>query len=137
MDDDAVAPRAPEDDWIFALSLDELWEGEIVAVKIGSADVLLVNLGGGVIRAFDNRCPHAGSRLSEGCLRGETLRCGTHHWEFDARTGDGINPKTVRLTSYLATVREGAVLVRLRAAGAAELPPADLHRALPRAPGRD
>ncbi|HVW25668.1 MAG TPA: Rieske (2Fe-2S) protein [Polyangiaceae bacterium] len=128
MDDDAVAAQAPEDDWVFALPLDELWEGEIVGLKIGSSDVLLVNLGHGVIRAFDNRCPHAGSRLSEGCLRGETLRCGTHHWEFDARTGDGINPKTATLTSYLVTVREGAVLVQLRAAGTTELPPADLRR---------
>src|SRR5690349_3815762 len=97
--------------WIRALALDELWEGEMIGLELGGADVLLVNLGNGDIRAYDNRCPHARARLSEGHLRGATLQCAAHHWEFDIRNGDGINPKNCRLRRFPIAIDDGAVLV--------------------------
>jgi toluene monooxygenase system ferredoxin subunit len=101
------------DGWTRAISLDDLWEGEMVGVRLGGADVLLVNLGGGEIRAYDNRCPHAGSRLSEGRLRAAVLQCATHLWEFDARSGHGVNPESCRLRPYAVKVADGMVLVRV------------------------
>lgn len=97
--------------WIRALALDDLWEGEMVGLELGEADVLLVNLGSGDIRAYDNRCPHARARLSEGRLRGATLQCSAHHWEFDIRNGEGINPKNCRLRSFPVAIDGGAVIV--------------------------
>ena len=40
------------------------------------------------------------SALDEGDLDGETLTCAKHLWEFNARTGRGINPDDAELTSY-------------------------------------
>jgi toluene monooxygenase system ferredoxin subunit len=102
-----------EGGWTFALLLDDLWEGDMVGVGLGNADVLLVNLGDGEIVAYDNRCPHAGSRLSEGRLSTTTLRCGSHLWEFDVRTGDGVNPRNCMLRKYAVKVVDGAIMVRL------------------------
>jgi toluene monooxygenase system ferredoxin subunit len=85
----------------------------MIGVRLGNADVLLVNLGGGEIRAYDNRCPHAGSRLSEGRLRATTLQCASHLWEFDARTGAGVNPRTCKLHGYPAEIVDGVVMVRV------------------------
>jgi toluene monooxygenase system ferredoxin subunit len=99
--------------WTFAISLDDLWEGEMVGVRLGETAVLLVNLGAEGVRAFENRCPHAGSLLSEGTLRAGALQCSTHLWEFDARTGAGINPRNCRLRSFPVRIENGAVLVRL------------------------
>ncbi len=97
--------------WIHALALDDLWEGEMMRVRVGEMDVLLVHLSGGEVHAYDNRCPHAGSPLSDGSLHEATLRCNTHFWEFDARTGDGINPRNCRLRRYPVRIANGNVLV--------------------------
>jgi toluene monooxygenase system ferredoxin subunit len=102
-----------EDAWSVALPLDELWEGEMVGLRLGRADVLLVNLGKGEIRAYDNRCPHAGSRLSEGRLSAATLKCGSHLWEFDLRSGDSVNPRNCGLRCYPVKVVDGVVMVRV------------------------
>jgi len=85
----------------------------MVGVRLGDTDVLLVNVGNGEIHAYENRCPHAGSRLSEGRLSATTLQCATHHWEFDIRTGDGINPRTCKLRRLPVQVAGGVVLVQL------------------------
>jgi toluene monooxygenase system ferredoxin subunit len=98
--------------WVFAVALDDLWEGEMVGVRIGKLEVLLINLGPAGVHAFDNRCPHAGSRLSEGILRSGKLTCATHLWEFDATTGHGINPRSCRLRTYPVKIADGAVMVR-------------------------
>src|SRR5580700_4407478 len=44
-------------------NLDELWEGEMLAVSLGGVDLVMCNVQGEVF-AFDNRCPHLASRLS-------------------------------------------------------------------------
>jgi len=37
--------------------------------------------------AMEDTCPHAGSALSEGELEGPVIRCPTHGWDYDVRTG--------------------------------------------------
>ena len=98
--------------WTFVIALDDLWDGEMVGVRVGRTDVLVVNLGAEGIRAYDNRCPHAGTRLSEGHLEAGTLRCAAHLWEFEVRSGAGINPRNCRLRAFPVKVVEGRILVR-------------------------
>ena len=85
----------------------------MAGVRVDQADLLLVHLAHEELLAYDNRCPHAGSRLSEGELRGATLRCPTHEWLFDVRTGCGINPRDCKLQQYPVKVVDGNVLVQL------------------------
>lgn len=101
------------DAWFLAITLDDLWEGEMTRVRVGGADVLLVHLPQHEIHAYDNRCPHAGAPLHEGQLHLTTLRCSRHLWEFDAQTGLGINPKLCRLRRYAVKVVDGCVFVQL------------------------
>jgi toluene monooxygenase system ferredoxin subunit len=116
---DPDAPGEPEaHEWTLAVRLDDLWQGEMVGLRLGDAHVLLVNLGGGEIRAYDDRCPHAGSLLSAGHLKAATLQCSSHLWEFDLRTGDGVNPRTCRLRSYPVKIVGGDVMVLVPAAPA-------------------
>jgi toluene monooxygenase system ferredoxin subunit len=98
--------------WTFALELAELWDGEMTGVRVADRDVLLVNVGG-VVHAYEDRCPHASAKLSEGELSATTLRCGSHHWEFDVASGAGINPRNCRLRTFEVQVVDGAVFVRL------------------------
>lgn len=91
-------------------TLDDLWSGEMMAVESCGQAVLLVNVDGG-IQAYADSCPHLRSKLSQGLLQGSVLACSTHGWEFDARTGQGINPKTACLDSFAVKVEDGDIFV--------------------------
>ena len=91
-------------------TLDELWDGEMTVLEIEGHVVLLVNVDGG-IHAYADSCPHLGTRLSQGSLQRNVLTCATHGWEFDASTGQGINPKTAGLESFAVKVENGDILI--------------------------
>jgi toluene monooxygenase system ferredoxin subunit len=91
------------------VNLDDLWEGDMTAVKIDGEAVLLVNVDGEV-RAYSNRCPHQASPLDEGDLDGQTLTCAKHLWEFNAVTGCGINPDDARLKRYGCRVEDDGTI---------------------------
>jgi len=80
--------------WRDTINLDDLWEGDMIAVTVDGEAVLLINVGG-TVRAYSNRCPHQASALD-----GETLTCAKHLWEFNAVTGCGINPDDAELKGY-------------------------------------
>lgn len=93
-----------------ALAAAELWDGDMTAVTIGGRDILLVRIDG-VIYAYENRCAHLGVALSQGELDGHVLTCSAHHWQYDVRSGSGINPATACLTRFAAKIESGDVLV--------------------------
>jgi toluene monooxygenase system ferredoxin subunit len=94
--------------WHAVLPAEDLWEGELTGVQLGGKKIVLLNVAG-EIRAFEDRCPHLGSQLSEGSLDGRTLTCAGHLWEFDALTGAGTNPGNCQLTEFGTRVREGQI----------------------------
>jgi toluene monooxygenase system ferredoxin subunit len=49
--------------------------------------------------------------LSQGSLQRNVLACVTHGWQFDVRTGQGINPRTACLNSFTVKVEDGNILV--------------------------
>jgi toluene monooxygenase system ferredoxin subunit len=89
---------------------DALWSGEKLGVTLGGRRVLLVRCDGDVY-AYEDRCAHLGLPLSGGRLEGEVLTCAAHEWQYDVRTGRGINPKQAKLRSFAVEVRDGAIWV--------------------------
>ncbi|TWE09983.1 Rieske 2Fe-2S domain-containing protein [Rudaeicoccus suwonensis] len=99
--------------WHVVSHLDDLWEGEMVAVDVQGQSVLLVNVDGDVF-AYRNRCPHQEWPLDDGDLDGEKLTCAQHLWEFDVSTAEGINPANTTLVRYACSVDDdGAISVSL------------------------
>jgi toluene monooxygenase system ferredoxin subunit len=96
--------------WHDVMPLSELWVGELVGVDVAGHKVLLVNAER-ELRAYEDRCPHLSSRLSDGVLDGNVLMCSTHLWEFDCLTGEGINPKSCGLAAYPVRVDDGTIQV--------------------------
>jgi|SRR6516225_7365194 toluene monooxygenase system ferredoxin subunit len=90
--------------------VDELWSGEMMALECEGQPVLLVNLDG-TIRAYADYCPHLRTRMSEGSLVENVLVCSAHGWQFDARTGAGINPRTACLKSFAVQLENGDILL--------------------------
>jgi toluene monooxygenase system ferredoxin subunit len=93
-----------------AMPLAELWDSEMQACRIDGRPVLLLKLDGRIC-AYADRCAHQGVPLSEGELADGVLICRAHHWQYDARSGRGINPATARLTAYPVRVEGDAILV--------------------------
>lgn len=97
--------------WVEVATLDDLWEGEMLEIEVEGERVLLVHLPGGEVRAYQGVCPHQERRLVDGELDGDILVCDGHGWEFDLRSGEGVNPKGCRLYTYEVRREGGSVLV--------------------------
>jgi toluene monooxygenase system ferredoxin subunit len=52
------------------------------------------------VRAYSGTCPHQGVSLAEGELDGTTLTCRAHLWQFDAVSGNSINPTGEQLIRH-------------------------------------
>ncbi|HZE95651.1 MAG TPA: MmoB/DmpM family protein [Planctomycetota bacterium] len=96
-----------------AAALDEL-TASLTPRIVGGTKVLLVRVGG-TVSAFEDRCAHLGQPLSGGSLENGTLTCPAHEWQYDARTGRGVNPQTACLKAFPVTIREGQILLDLDA----------------------
>ena len=93
-----------------AASLDDLWSGELRGVVVSGRKVLLIRFDD-VVHAFEDRCAHQAVELSKGRLDGPVLTCSAHEWQYDARSGEGLNPRGVQLRRYPVRLEDGWVLV--------------------------
>jgi nitrite reductase/ring-hydroxylating ferredoxin subunit len=106
------AADTPAAVWRYAGTLDELWEGEVRGVNLGGLDVVLCNVDGELF-AYEDRCPHLANPLSHGVLDANTLRCAAHEWEFDARTGHGVNPQGARLKPFRVRLDDDRIFIAI------------------------
>jgi len=97
---------------LFRLCADELWDGEMESFDAGGAPILLVKLDGRYC-AYQGACPHQSTPLVEGHLAGGVITCRAHLWQFDARTGRGINPRSACLKHYPLRIVEGDIYVEV------------------------
>jgi toluene monooxygenase system ferredoxin subunit len=98
------------------LRADELWIGEMKGVLVDGRRVLVLRLEDGVF-AYEDRCAHLGVPLSEGTLEAGVLTCRAHHFQYDARTGAGINPRDVKLAAVPLRVDAGLIVFGAERAG--------------------
>ena len=103
-------PSPRQADFVEVCAVDDLWIGEMDCFDVGSAEVLLLNVGGRVA-CLRRRLPapeHAPCRRR---FDGEVLTCRAHEWSFDARSGQGINPAGECLRRFPLRVVDGKVFV--------------------------
>jgi nitrite reductase/ring-hydroxylating ferredoxin subunit len=90
--------------------LEDLWSGEKIGLLVQGEPVLLVRIDD-VVHAYADRCLHKRALLSAGILRGHTLRCSSHEWEYDMVTGECLNPRGQRLARYPVELRDGGIWI--------------------------
>ncbi|MES9602420.1 MULTISPECIES: Rieske 2Fe-2S domain-containing protein [Actinomadura] len=105
---------APEAEFHEVCAEDDLWAGEMRLCSVAGVKVLLLRTDDGDIRALQSICPHQEHPLENGDFDGTTLICAAHLWEFDACSGQGVNPDDAELARYPVEVREGNVLVSVK-----------------------
>src|SRR3982074_262567 len=103
-------------DWLDAGTLEDVWEGEMRAVSLGSVDVLLCSIDGQV-HAYQDRCPHLANPLSEGELRDNILTISAPEGVFDARTVNGVTPEDACRRRFPVRVDGDRILVHLEQVG--------------------
>ncbi|HPY41712.1 MAG TPA: non-heme iron oxygenase ferredoxin subunit [Thiolinea sp.] len=77
------------ENWIDALALDAVPEGDVVAVNLAGKEVAVYEVEG-KIYATDNICTHGHARLSDGFLEGEEIECPLHQGRFNVCTGKAL-----------------------------------------------
>lgn len=100
--------------FVRVMAAGELPEATPTAVEVDGEPVCVVRVAGGVF-AFDDVCPHRGTPLSLGWLRGTTLTCSAHTWEFDVTTGELLRiraPACLRMREVRE--RDGAIQISAR-----------------------
>jgi toluene monooxygenase system ferredoxin subunit len=108
-------------------AVDDLWSGELLACEADGLRIVLAHAGDGVY-AYEDRCPHLGFPLSRGEFAGARLTCAAHHWQFDMRSGRGVNPPDACLRAVPVVIRDDAIYgdaaAIAPAGGEAQAPPA-------------
>jgi nitrite reductase/ring-hydroxylating ferredoxin subunit len=75
-------------DWVDVGALRDLRDNRLV-VEVNGVSIVVVRAGGSIV-AIEDECPHLGSRLSEGQVRGRTIRCAAHGYRWDLTTGRSL-----------------------------------------------
>jgi len=100
-------------DWVTVATRAELPAGGMLAVKFGSYDLALYDVGGEVL-ATDNLCTHAQACLTDGTLEGGIVECPLHGGRFEVRTGKGLGaPIPCDLKTYPARVLGTEIQLKL------------------------
>lgn len=90
----------------------DVWAGEMAGVVVDGRKLLLVNVDGQLF-AYEDRCAHRAVPLSKGRLCGRVLTCWAHEWQYDACTGQGLNPTGVAIRRFATKIVDQAIWVDL------------------------
>jgi nitrite reductase/ring-hydroxylating ferredoxin subunit/uncharacterized membrane protein len=100
------------EDWTQALADAALGEGEMKAVEVGGADILLARTGGRVYALADT-CVHRKGSLAEGELVGECVKCPLHGSTFQLVDGSVEQGPAAYAQPVLETrINNGSIEVR-------------------------
>jgi NAD(P)H-dependent nitrite reductase small subunit len=91
---------------------DDIAPGTGKVITVGKREIALFNADG-AFYALENTCCHRGGPLGEGALRGNTVTCPWHMWQFELASGDCVNSPGDRVRTYDVVVEDGQVSVRL------------------------
>ena len=90
--------------------LENLPSGAPVRIEHAAAAVVVFRTGESV-SAFEDSCPHAHWRLSDGEVTAGVLECPGHGWEFNVQTGRCLNVPAYSLRSYQVTISNDVVRI--------------------------
>lgn len=107
------------DGWKTAGLSNSVLSGTAARVVINGDDIAIWRGQDGIVRAWENRCPHRGMRLSYGMVRGNTLTCLYHGWSYNGEGGcaaipahpDLEPPKTIKTVKYNCRELAGMIWV--------------------------
>jgi nitrite reductase/ring-hydroxylating ferredoxin subunit/alkylhydroperoxidase/carboxymuconolactone decarboxylase family protein YurZ len=102
-----AAAKAPE--WHDVMASKDLPDGEVLRKECDGFGLFIYREKRSV-SVFDSRCPHKSTDIPELALKGSTLTCPKHQWEFDAKSGDCIKKGNSPLKRIESKVVKGRLM---------------------------
>jgi NAD(P)H-dependent nitrite reductase small subunit len=91
--------------------VDDLPEGRGATVELhGGKEIALFRVDGEFF-AIENFCPHKGAPLADGTLRGPSVICDWHGWQFDLRTGACVDRFADGVETYEVVIEDGWIKI--------------------------
>jgi len=90
--------------------LDELKDRDPAYAILGEVDLVVVRIDDDV-SVFYGRCLHRGALMADGFVRGKSLICGVHYWDYRLDSGVSSYNNDEALPKFQCWVDKGAVLV--------------------------
>ena len=106
----------------FAVALNEdVKHGMAIPCSLAGSDLVIWRSALGKVSVWADRCPHRGMRLSQGFVRGETLSCIYHGWQYGSEGGcvsipahpNLLPPKSICATTYQCAEANGVIWTTL------------------------
>jgi nitrite reductase/ring-hydroxylating ferredoxin subunit len=108
-------------EFVRVAALSEIPPGRMLAVRAGGEEIALYNVEGS-IHATRDSCTHQQYPLSKGALRGRTVKCALHGWEYDVTTGEYQGNPAVHVRCFPVKVEGDGVWVSLEPLKSPERP---------------
>ena len=99
---------------IIELALSDIPVDRPLRVEADETGVVVIRSDAGV-HAFEDSCPHAKWRLSEGDVIGNVLECPGHGWEFNTTTGRCLNVPAYCLKPFTVTADGDRITIEVEA----------------------
>ncbi|MGB3906977.1 MAG: Rieske (2Fe-2S) protein [Methanomethylovorans sp.] len=101
-----------EENWVYALELAELADGEKKALVIGGQRIALIRKANEIF-AISNKCVHMDCPLSRGELEGYIIKCPCHDWRFDIRSGEFLDAREIKVSVYELKLSDGKIYLKM------------------------
>jgi len=111
-----MAPIDDKASWLFAIDEDKLQENSTSPVFPKGLPVLLIKKAGRVY-AVSNKCAHMACGLTAATLKDYAIQCPCHDWKFDIRTGEFLNAREIKISTYPCRVSEGKIYIKINEGG--------------------
>ncbi len=112
MAEDHSESESAEAEWHRLLGAEELEEGRVTTVSIGTRSFAVSHYDG-QFGCIDNACPHQGGPLGEGTIEGGWLRCPWHGYDYSPLDGKPPSGFSDAPACFPVEVREDGVFVSL------------------------
>jgi|GEM_PF-25141 len=97
--------------WVRALPLEEIPDGQVLALSL-EGHSLLLSRSGTKVSCFENACAHLGMPLDDGEVSDGVLTCPHHHFRFLLESGECLTIPEVQLQTHAARLVGDHVEVR-------------------------
>lgn len=98
--------------FVRAIRKDEVPVGMIRELQLDGKVIGLANVDG-KIYAINNVCLHRGGPIAQGELKGKSVTCPWHGWEYDVTTGKAALNPAVGVETYKVEIRGDDVYVEV------------------------
>lgn len=109
-DPDVITQKTPAAaEWRDVMASKDIKDGEVTRTECQGRG-LFIYRDKKSYQVYDSHCPHQNTDITQLAVKGTTLTCPKHQWQFDAKSGDCIKKGKTPLSRVEAKVVKGRLL---------------------------